>query len=652
MDPQANRPGRLFELWRERRIPTRLITGALAGVGLLGTVWCLTDTADGGARPQMRQPIRTASSPVGFSDITQMLDDPDSAVRLDAIRYIEVLPRPAGELVPLLSRRFDDPDLVVRVQAVHAAIRAGMPVEQGIPLARQLLVPNNPRVCCLASQILGLAGAPARDALPQLRACLAATSVWVPLHAARAAVRIDAHETEAISVLLRASESVPGEAQEFAARALEEAAGKLAHDLQHDNDDVRRAAAISLEQFRSSAAAATPALVAGFGDADLLVRVHAAKAAFRAGVPVRQVVRVVSDLLIPEQPEVLRQATSILVEIGPEGRDALPSLHACVTAPTIIVRLHAAEAALRIDPQDRQALAELQTALGDRRLDVRFFAVNSLGPAVLDCDQAAYALYGAMADSNPQVAVAAALQLSRTPGLPADELPQNASIEAEYRDGAAGDENSWISELSQGPDDARRGAAIRLALAGPAARAALPVLIDRLSDPNPAVRLAAAQAAWEIDRDVDLVMPVLVDLLASGQSEIRIGATYALGRMGDSAADAVPELARLLKGCRSVERLLLAASLVRIDPEHDTAFTVLLGGIQSADTDVRYLSTVALGAMPLSRQLTIEEALGAVIQDGNSRIRYAAYESMSQLLVRRALSQAAPATDTSGAADE
>jgi hypothetical protein len=648
-----NRRVQLFESWRNRQFPSRLVAGALAGAGLLGTVWCLTSTAAGGARMVLRQPpARVASAPVGFGDITQMLDDADPAARLEAIKYIEVLPRPAGELVPLLARRFDDADLVVRVQAVHAAMRVGMPVEQAIPLARQLLVPNNPRVCCMASQVLGLAGPSARDALPQLRACLTAQSLWVPLHAARAAVRIDAHEADAIGVLRRAiCENDPGEVYEFAARALDEAALKLAQDLQCDDAEVRRTATITLEQFRSSAAAATPALVGSFADADPLVRVHAARAAFRAAVPARQVIPVVSGLLVPEQPEVLREATSILVEIGPDGRDALPKLHECLTSPSIAVRLHAAEAALRIDPQDRQALAELHAALGDRRGDVRFFAVNSLGPAVPENDRAAYILFGAMADANPQVAVAAALQLARTPDQAGDDARQNLAIEAEYRESASVDEAAWIFKLSRGSDDARRAAAIHLALAGPEARAALPVLMDRLSDPNLAVRLAVAHAVWEIDGNGELVLPVLVDLLTAGQSEIRIGAEYALGRMEGAAADAVPELARMLKGCHSIERLSLAASLVRIDPDHDAAFSLLLGGLQSADNDVRYLSTVALGAMPLSRQLTIEEALGAVIQDGNARIRYAAYESMSQLLVRRAVAQAAQAAAADLAGD-
>ena len=58
----------------------------------------------------------------------------------------------------------------------------------------------------------------------------------------------------------------------------------------------------------------------------------------------------------PRHPNVLRVATLILAEIGPEASPALPQLHACLKATAIDARLQAAEAVLRIDPNDRLAL--------------------------------------------------------------------------------------------------------------------------------------------------------------------------------------------------------------------------------------------------------------------------------------------------------
>ncbi|MBS0265051.1 MAG: HEAT repeat domain-containing protein [Planctomycetes bacterium] len=633
--------GGLLQALTGRQFSKKLLAGALSGAGLLGVTWCLTRPVAEASRLPQRPTMQTTAGQaprdpsVRYDDIKRMLEDSNPAVRLEAIKYIEVLTRPAGELIPLLSGHFNDPDPVVRIQCVYSAIRLGMPAEKGVAVAEQLLVPSNPRVCCLAAQVLGLAGAASEDALPQLRTCLTAKSIWVPLHAARAAVRIDPHESGAIGVLRRATESESGDVREFAQRALEEAVGKLAVDLDADEPETRQAAAMALEQFRSAASPAMPALMSCLTDGDLLVRAHAARAAFRAGAPATQIVPVVMDLLIPERMEVLRQATLILVEMGPEGREALPRLHECLAASATSVRLHAAEAALRIDPNDSATLKVLLTALNDRNVDVRYFAANSLAPAVLQNYEVACALRRAMGDASTQVAVAAALQYSRTQDLTHENLPQSEIVEVISFECSPEDVESWMADLESEKAEQRRMAAIRLALGGVEANPALPALIERLDDTNPAVRLAVAQAIWEIDHDAELVLSVFIELLSSKAPEIRIGAEYSLGRMGAAANRAVPELTKLLRASRSFEKLLVASSLVRIDAENSFALRLLLASVQSSETDIRYLSTVALGAMPLSHQLTAEESLNTLIQDGNSRIRHAAYESLSQLLVRR-----------------
>ena len=582
-------------------------------------------------------------TPLRFSDLNLMLNDPSPAVRLEAIKYLEVLNRPTAESIPALTRLFEDPDLVVRVHAVRVAIRAGMPVQQGVPVARQLLVPNNTEVCCLAARILGDVGPPAQSALPQLRACLTTSSVWVQLHAARAVFRIDASDREVLDVLRRGWENERGDSQEFAVTALNEAVRSLAKNLRHDSPEVRLAAASRLEQLGDSATAASPALVDRFTDTDLQVRVHAARAAFQAGVPARQVVDVIAGVLDPESVEIVRAATLILAEIGPDAEAAIPKLHTCMKAPAIAIRLYAAEAALRIHPQDRFALEVLQSALSHHQVGVRYFAVNSLGAAVMECDLAAFALQQATSDSHPKVAAAAALQLSRTHDLARSDLFESPVVVSEYRESEFGDTKSWIFDLSGDRDDVREAAAIHLALAGSAARDAVPQLLERLGDSNGEVQLRAAQALWEIDRNGYPVLPVLVELLAAKRGNTRIGAAHALGRMGRAASDAVPSLMQLLRNSRSFDRLVYAAAIIRIEPDNDTALGLLMRGMRSQDADVRYLSTVALGAAPLSRQLRVEEALSAALDDVSARICHAAYESLSQLQVRNAVLRGAEA---------
>jgi hypothetical protein len=241
------------------------------------------------------------------------------------------------------------------------------------------------------------------------------------------------------------------------------------------------------------------------------------------------------------------------------------------------------------------------------------------------------------------VAAAAALQLSRAHDLIRDDQFHSPVIEVDNREPASGEIDAWISDLSAESSETRRLASIRLGIAGKEARRAVPKLIEHLHDPDILARMCIAEALWEIDSSSYPVAPVLIEILALNRADSRMGAANVLGRIGRDAAGAVPALTRLLKDSRSFDRLLLAVTILRIDPANDSALSLLTHGLQSSSADVRYLSTVALGIVPLSRKLVVEESLCAAIQDSNARVRDAAYETLSQLQVRNALSRAAEA---------
>ncbi len=290
------------------------------------------------------------ATPVRFNELIRLLDDPRPAIRLEAVKLLETLNRPAKDTLPALRRRFDDPSLLVRVHAVRLAIRAGMPAQEGVPILAGLLVPDYPEVCCPAAQALGAAGPLAGDALPQLNECLAASSIRVRLYAAQAVLEIDASHDVALAILRSARDGEQGAAKDFAVLAVDHAVGGLIVQLRHPDVDARRAAAIRLAQLGTAAADATPALVGRSTDPDELVRAYAARAALRTGAPRQQIIAMASDLLAAGEVDALHVATSILVEIGPEAAAALPGLHDCLDSTSIAVRIYAAEAALRIDP--------------------------------------------------------------------------------------------------------------------------------------------------------------------------------------------------------------------------------------------------------------------------------------------------------------
>jgi hypothetical protein len=618
-----------------------LFCGALGAVGLLLVAWIVRPTTATESKPDAKP--RYLATPISFRELIESLKDPRREVRLEAIKYLEILNRPAADTVPALMRVFRDPDVDVRIQAVRAAIRAGMPARKGAAIAVQALVPEHPDACCLGAEILGDIGPPARLALPQLRSCLTASSVWVRMHAARAILKIDPNDAAAVAVLQSARETEEGKAQEFAVQALTEVADRLSVRSHQIKPEVRPATAVRREEPEPADAGKIPATIDGLNASDPLMRARAAQTAFRAGAPAVQITNAVSGLLDPEHLDVLRLAASILAEIGPEARAALPKLHECLQASSIAVRLQAAEATLRIDATDRIALLELGKDLKHPRADVRYFAVNALSASVMDSDQAALALHESLCDPDPKVATAAALLLSRT-----HDLPRRGSL-AELlgsrgrSDLQNGSISSWIGELSHEDASVRRSAAICLALAGPAANSAVPELADRQTDRDPVVRLHAAHALWEISRDGAIIMPTLVDLLLTNSGGTRIGAILTLGRMGHAAADALHRLTQTLAETNSVERLLIAESIARIEPANREAISVLVRGLHSSSGDARYLATVALGAVPLAKQLAAEEALCVSIDDRSGRVRTAAYETLSQLVVRHALARTAPA---------
>jgi hypothetical protein len=609
------------------------LAGTLAVAGLLCIAWSVRSTE---AKP-IAAP-RYLATPVSHRDLLQALNDPRREVRLEAIIYLETMNRPGADKVPALSRLFRDPDVDVRIHAVRAAIRAGMPARKGAPIAYQALTCESPEACCLAAEILGEVGPLAKKAVPQLHQCLTASSVWVRVHAARAILKIAPDDAAALPVLQLALENEQGTAQDFAADVLREVVGRTSERDQPAVFQTRPSTTIEGKQV-STEVDDIPAVVAELDDRDLLVRAHAAQTAFRAGAPAEQIIGVVSQLLIPDRLDVLREAASILAEIGPDACAALPQLHECLSSTAIAVRLYAAEATLRIDATDRIALWELRQALHHTRTDVRYFGVNALGAAVLDSDLAAFALHEAICDPHPKVATAAALLLSRTHDLPRRRLQDDPLGPANDSDLEDGSISSWIEELSQSDPAVRRTAAICLALAGRAANASVTALTECLTDHDSILRLYAAQALWEIEHDGPAIMPTLVDLLQTDSSDTRIGAVLTLGRMGRAASDALGCLTAMLTGNNSAERLLLAEAIVRIEPAHRESLYVLVRSLHSPKGDERYLATIALGAVPLAKQFAAEQAVSSSIEDRSARVRNAAYETLSQLVVRQTLSR-------------
>lgn len=401
----------------------------------------------------------------------------------------------------------------------------------------------------------------------------------------------------------------------------DEQVNELIASLEDTRSVIRREAVVRIAQLGPSANAAIPAVTSRLHDEDPYVRAHAARAAYRIGASPFLAAPVLCDLLKPEEPQLCCLASLVLGEIGKGARQALPTLNTCMKASDASVRLHAAEAILKIDPTDWSALRELLTGMEASSADLRYFSANALGVAALDNEQALFALQRALTDEDTNVAITAALNLSKRYHLPRAQSVRAPEIE---------ELNQLIDKLKDQSAVVRQSAAIRLGMSGPAARRAISTLCDRLADPDMAVRVHAAHALWQIERPAGVVVPTLVDLLGISKSNIRIAATYVLGEIGPAAGDALPPLYDVFTGSKLRDRMLITMVISRIEPRDREMVGIMILGLTEQAGDVRYLAAMALGSAPVAHQRRVERALTTAIEDRNLRVQAAASEALDR----------------------
>ena len=120
-------------------------------------------------------------------------------------------------------------------------------------------------------------------------------------------------------------------------------------------------------------------------------------------------------------------------------------------------------------------------------------------------------------------------------------------------------------EIAFAEAEARRGFdASRLGQLGPAAKAAVPALIQAVKGNDPAIRVPAVLALGQIHSDPDVVIPLLIGLL--DDDRLNGKAAMALGDFGSLAKAAIPKLVPMLKVPDKEDRHAAGVALKKIDP--------------------------------------------------------------------------------------
>jgi HEAT repeat protein len=211
------------------------------------------------------------------------------------------------------------------------------------------------------------------------------------------------------------------------------------------------------------------------------------------------------------------EAVPVLVELLRDRRDDWTGAE---------VRWRAASLLGEVGPEARTAVPALIEALQDGDPHVRTVAATSLAAVAPGDPETVTAFTGLLHGPDRLVAVRA---LARCGAAAAPAVPD------------------VIGLLQDAEPNVRWNAARTLGLIGPPARAAVPALVATLKDHEAFVREHAAEALGDLGPAAQDAVPALIGVLKDKDARVRRDAARSLGQIGPAAAPAVPTLRGLLK---------------------------------------------------------------------------------------------------------
>jgi len=165
---------------------------------------------------------------------------------------------------------------------------------------------------------------------------------------------------------------------------------------------------------------------------------------------------------------------------------------------------------------------------------------------------------------------------------------------------------------------------------GPAARNAVPALVEALRDRDPTLRRNAAFALGKIRAKPALVVPALAGLLSDRNEEVRMYAAIALKKFGSQAVSAVPDLIAALTDRNWQVRDRAALALGAIGKKQGGVVPALEEALQDEHRYVRSSAATALASLaPHTR--SARAALAQARYDPDAEVRYSANVAMRQM---------------------
>jgi len=576
--------------------------------------------------------------------LIEALKDKNSSGRRFALYNLEELGLDAAVALPEILRALDDPDKSLRKGAADALGAIGPEAAPAIPRLVALLgeggilrvntdVGGFFDVCLHAAWALGRM---APEAVGPLARALEHPKGVVRYHAALALSDIGPNAKAAVPGLVRLfkdrDEMIRMMAVDAVRKIGPDAKAVLPAVLQRLKDrhlGTRRAAVDALGTLRPLTREALDGLIRALGDKDGLVQRHAAGALGALGADAAPAVPALCAALTSRKsyphPEyhpfgtrpVAAAVAEALGRIGPAAKSAMPSLLAAArdtkfsyieyTLPkkTDLLQSAAARAAAQVEPQNKELLGLLEEYLRDPEdlADGTIFALAKIGPRaqpllplVLD----------RMGWTNPRQRLALAC----------------AAIHIEPRYRAAID--TVVSTLN--PDDLRHDEQwelLRLALrlAGPQARRVIPALTETLASERWG-NVEATRTLGQFGPAARIAVPVLIDALADRGDERR-EAIEALKRITQGEP-------RLLRGAMRHHSVEVRCGLIEVLGSSPGSVEELVGLLRDPSARVRLAAVTALGRLGKPAKKAIPY-VKACLDDERPTIRQAARKTLNQL---------------------
>lgn len=588
-----------------------LSTLASIGAGAKGALPALARLLKEG-RPEVRDLAAHALGRIGTRDpalIPVLIDDVRARGHYPSHNGMEALRRYGPEVVPHWLKALKDQDPDFRAVAIsHLAHWPGADGDDVQAALTQALRDESPHVRLAAGAALLSRDRESAEMLatvmPLIKAGLKDTAAGVRARAVQILQQIairregGAPPAEVADLLLAAAKdkdrSVRAQALQVFTRIHlppKEAFPVLLAALKDKDPNVRRTAMMGMHHFGPLTKEAVQALRDTLPGADEHVQAEIVYALAKAGMDDKTLVPILVQLLKTSPHSYVRAtAVNLIAGRGAAAREAMPLIEDALQDEDMNLRQAAAYAMTQLDPASKRLPSALADTLGQvyrNRHPIRYAQRTDKKP--LGTDAAKVLMDILTSDGSPERRVGAIAGLALLVQEPerASKVLRGALNDDDARVRLYAAEALWLIHRDAGlvvpilidglkEKDSAQQALMLVQELGPAAKDAVPALIDLVRGPDENLAAQAASSLGRIGPEAKAAIPALIEILKEGGTDnLQWSAVHALGVFRRDAKDAVPHLLQLVQTTNEHARGSLLSTLSQIATAEEAMPTLI-----------------------------------------------------------------------------